>query len=113
MPTSNITPAHHATVDRYFCGKPFAVQIACPLKIKVPSSYRLDLEELPLIHEGELRECKTVYYILRITSNVGNRDSVLYWYLYCGGSNPPVLSFLTGCDRPLGGSPWPIIELRS
>ena len=60
-----------------------------------------------------LRVCNPVYYILRITSNVGNRDSVLYWYLYCGGSNPPVLSFLTGCDRPLGGSPWPIIELRS
>jgi hypothetical protein len=33
--------------------------------------------------------------------------------VFCGGSNPPVLSFLTGCDRPLGGSPWPIIELRS
>ena len=34
-------------------------------------------------------------------------------FVFCGVSNPPVLSFLTGCDRPLGGSPWPIIELRS
>jgi hypothetical protein len=28
---------------------------------------------------------KRVYFILRITSNVGNRNSVLYWYLYIAG----------------------------
>jgi hypothetical protein len=27
----------------------------------------------------------SIYYILRITSNVGNRNSVLYWYLHIAG----------------------------
>ena len=27
-----------------------------------------------------------IYFILRITSNVGNRNSVLYWYLYFAGA---------------------------
>jgi hypothetical protein len=54
-----------------------------------------------------------IYFILRITSNIGTVTVFCTDLCICGGSNPPVLSFLIGCDRPLGGSPWPIIELRS
>ena len=54
---------------------------------------------------------ESVYFILRITSNLGTSMVFCTDLCICGGSNPPVPSFLIGCDRPLGGSQSPSGEV--